>query len=111
MPPRERQRKRRPRNSSVRAHRPQPAEIIVDPKRIVDKLREALISRGLTLVAGEAVGIEGRDVLTATGQRLSSGVGVRATLATSNRVRELGEFIFGNVRSGEDEQLMGQGRD
>jgi D-amino-acid dehydrogenase len=62
---------------------------VSDPKAIVDRLREWLESRGVRIVRGEAIGVEGSDLVTHDGRRLWFDALVVAAGAWSGRIARL----------------------
>lgn len=68
---------------------------VADPRRIVDRLRLHLEARGVPMIAGEAAGIEGREVVTADGRRLPFDQLVVAAGAWSGRLaRQVGDRVL-----------------
>ncbi len=68
---------------------------VSDPKRIVDRLREKLVARGVAMLAREATGVDGPAVITAEGDRVPFDRLVVAAGAWSGRIaRAIGDPVL-----------------
>jgi D-amino-acid dehydrogenase len=59
---------------------------VSDPKRIVDRLRESLQAQGVSMLRHEVTGVDGGEVITATGERIAFDRLVVAAGAWSGRI-------------------------
>ena len=68
---------------------------VSDPKRIVDRLREQLLLQGVAILPLEAIGVDGRAVITAQGDRVAFDTLVVAAGAWSGRIaRTVGDPVL-----------------
>jgi D-amino-acid dehydrogenase len=68
---------------------------VSDPKRIVDRLRESLQARGVSVLRHEATGVDGGAVITASGEHIAFDCLVVAAGAWSGRMsRAVGDRVL-----------------